>query len=516
VSLAEADPPAPVDARAHTSAPEADEVSFEPELGVADPGSSDPALSATDLLDPWLPPRAEPVVGRELAAPRPDVPPAAAPRVATGDEDPEPKRAPRVTRSAGPGHLKAVDVVRFVTVIGVIAVHTVELVLGDNDAVAGPFADLVHVNREIFVFLTPFVLTHVYLRREGWSVAAFWRKRYWLIAVPYVVWTFIYELADDVPLTPVGSFVQQFTHDLLSGDARYHLYFLLVTMQLYLVFPLLLWLVKKTRGHHLALFLGSLALQVAFTIAFHYRLLGGSADGSGAPAGWMDHPDQWLFSYQLYILAGALAAAHLDELTAWLRAHRRLVLGALVATVTIGLASYAWDLTVRQTQIAFASEVFQPAVVFESLAVIAALYLAGMWWVERFPGSHRFLMVNTEATFGIYLAHPLLIQAFAVVPFGAATVVWLWSLPSAASFALVLLVGVPAVYLLCNLGVQLVLRTPVALAFTGRQRIRRAPAASPRASTAPSVPHRSIPVPAPVAASPVTLPSTSARRKASA
>ena len=68
----------------------------------------------------------------------------------------------------------------------------------------------------------------------------FWRRRYLLVVVPYVVWTAIYFVADAVPLHPMSGAVHSFTFDLVTGAARYHLYFLLVTMQLYLVFPLVM------------------------------------------------------------------------------------------------------------------------------------------------------------------------------------------------------------------------------------------------------------------------------------
>src|SRR5262249_48031957 len=157
---------------------------------------------------------------------------------------------------------------------------------------------------------------------------------------------------------------------LLDGGARYHLYFLLVTMQLYLIFPLLLWLLKRTRGHHLALLGISFALQLAFTFAFHYRLLG-AVPGTDVPTGWLDHPDQWLLSYQFYVIAGAVAAAHLEEITAWILEHRRVVAWLVAATFAGGMASYAFDVVALQIPTGYASEVFQPAIVIESVAAVA-------------------------------------------------------------------------------------------------------------------------------------------------
>src|SRR5205823_1735076 len=103
---------------------------------------------------------------------------------------------------------------------------------------------------------TAFVLTYSYRDREPrWP--AFWRRRYLLIGVPYLVWSTIYFLAHGNGLRP-GLLMRQ----LVTGTAEYHLYFLLVSMQLYLVFPLLRWLLRAAAGRHRLLLAGAVAYQI--------------------------------------------------------------------------------------------------------------------------------------------------------------------------------------------------------------------------------------------------------------
>ena len=59
---------------------------------------------------------------------------------------------------------------------------------------------------------------------------------------------------------------------LLTGTAEYHLYFLLVSMQVYLVFGLLVRVVRRTAGHHAALLAGVAVLQVAIFWLLHDAL----------------------------------------------------------------------------------------------------------------------------------------------------------------------------------------------------------------------------------------------------
>ena len=82
---------------------------------------------------------------------------------------------------------------------------------------------------------------------------------------------------DRVPLTGLYRWdaeVRAAYGDLLHASARYHLYFLLVTMQMYALFPVLRWVLRKTAGHHVALFAAVCAYQLALTAALqHYPVL---------------------------------------------------------------------------------------------------------------------------------------------------------------------------------------------------------------------------------------------------
>src|SRR5438270_6877104 len=161
----------------------------------------------------------------------------------------------------GRRHLDAVDVVRVAMIAGVIAVPVLAYTTSPTDVTVGAVTALLHVNRDVFFFLTAFVLTYSYAGRRGWSLRRFWWKRYLFVGVPYVVWTVVYLLADGGPFRPWAEPLHRLAVDLLTGSARYHLYFLLVTMQIYAVFPVLLWLLRATRRHHGALLVAGLGFQ---------------------------------------------------------------------------------------------------------------------------------------------------------------------------------------------------------------------------------------------------------------
>jgi peptidoglycan/LPS O-acetylase OafA/YrhL len=363
-----------------------------------------------------------------------------------------------VIETTRPGHLHAVDVARVATVVGVIGVHATSILLPPSDQTAGAVLTVLHATREVFLLLSAFVLTYS-ARGRVTARRPFWRRRLALVAVPYVVWSAVYLLADG-HLTGPGAVLARYARDLLTAGARYHLYFLLLTMQLYLIFPWVVGWLNRRRDLHRRILAASLGAQLLFTAAVHYRL------PAPAPIStWLASPDSWLPSYQMYVVAGVLAALHYEAIFEWLRSHSRMVALGTAAAAAIGVGTYLIDVHLVGMTPLRASEVFQPAVVLESLAFAAAELTAGLWIAARASERRRRrLERGGDLSFGIYLAHPLVLQGVAATGIGAA----LAGLGGGASEAIVLLGVVPAIFLATALGVEALRRTPLSLALTGR------------------------------------------------
>jgi peptidoglycan/LPS O-acetylase OafA/YrhL len=350
--------------------------------------------------------------------------------------------APRPPRRAGRGegdgrsgprgrHLAALDVVRVLTVGLVIAVHAVSLQPGGVGWSNGAVLSVMHVSREVFFLLTAFVLTYAY-RGQRWP--AFWRRRFLLVGVPYLVWSAIYVLAAGRP--------ERFAVAVLTGTASYHLYFLLVSMQLYLVFPVLRRLLRATTGRHRALFVAAVAYQLTA-----YAIL----------PDLIAQPDALLISYLGFVVVGGIAAVHAASFLAWTERHRRAVLLAALAVIVCGLGWFALRTVVSHDDPTVAGAVFQPAIVIESLAVAWAFLALGLSW--RGPAWRA----GADVSFGVYLAHPLLLQGLLAAGLGDLVA----GLPQPLITLLALAVVVPAAYLICAVVVAALRRTRLSLALTG-------------------------------------------------
>jgi poly(3-hydroxybutyrate) depolymerase/peptidoglycan/LPS O-acetylase OafA/YrhL len=371
-------------------------------------------------------------------------------------------------------HIIAFDLIRLIIMVFVVSVHTLAFAGGTVTMSIGAVTTIFHTSRELFLLLTALVLTYNYGQRPL-KAGRFWRRRFWLVLPAYITWSAIYYAADG---RSRGPFPSAFLHDLANAGARYHLYFLLVSMQIYLLFPLIRWVLKKTEGYHAWLFGLALAYQAWLTVGLHYKV---GRSGNGIIAQFLNGAGQgyWIDTYVLYVVAGALAGWHFEQLCAFTRRHLRSgwrVALVAAAGVAAGIGVYLIETEVFGATPGNASAVFQPVVIFEALAFGWALLGAGLLWSDRRAPGKKFAAAGSASSFGIYLAHPLVLQVLLLVVgshyFGAhgGLTGWLHRLPHSSFEVLILLfIAVPLIYACAWVITSAVRRTPVSLLLTGRE-----------------------------------------------
>ncbi|HEY0560426.1 MAG TPA: acyltransferase [Frankiaceae bacterium] len=367
------------------------------------------------------------------------------------------------------GHLDQVDLFRVLTFAAVVAVHATAFTNPSDSQAANALGFLLHFTREAFFVLTGFVL--VYAQKDrSLQPAQFWRRRFRLIGIPYLTWSVLYwGYGLLMAPRPAGRAASDLFWAVAGGHAEYHLYFLMVSMQVYLVFPVLLWALRRTR-HRPWLVLGSVtALQLVLVGWLH------ASAGGAVPTGWYARYAYVLLpSYLLWVVAGGLLALHLPVAQGFAHRHPRLLVGLGAAAVAASLGWYVRDLLLGQSSVdTAASAVLQPIMVLESAGVVILLAVVGMRWAqtrERHPRLRRALLWCSSASFGVYLIHPLILDVLlrnglhgpapTLVPQPWASAV-AWLLTLAGSVAVVAVIR----------------RTPVSLPLTGRSRPAREPAA---------------------------------------
>lgn len=389
---------------------------------------------------------------------QPDAPAAASAASSAASSAAAPAASP-AKRIKAP-HLYEVDVVRILTFLCVIAVHTTSHTVASDDIVLNGFLGLVHFTREVFFALTAFVLIYSYQNRPA-PMRKFLPRRFLLVGVPYVVWSVIYFVSSNLknPHGTVLEAVIRLTGYILTGTAWYHLYFLLVTMQVYLLIPVILWLIRKTRGHHRTVLIVSFVLQLALMAIYMYR-----SSWVGFLNGYVK---EYFFSYQFFIIAGAIAADHRDAFLPWVRSHRRAIGWGTLITAVATLGVIAIHVSVFGMSLYHAGTPLQPIEMVWSIAVALGFLAVGTYYADRRNPQGlvaKALDVGSDRSFGVFLSHPLFIWLLLWVGDD-----WLervvptpWLTP--VTYILVIL---------CALGLtEVARRSPLSLPLTGRKIMR--------------------------------------------
>lgn len=351
--------------------------------------------------------------------------------------------------------LDHVDAMRPIKQFGVVSTHTLLFFAPAASLAVGGALMLLHVTREAFLFISACMLTYSYYSLRRGSYGRFYRRRIDSVLVPYLCWTVIYFFVT----LPQGSYTPWtgFVHFwFLVGTGYYQLYYLLVIMQFYVVFPLLLRLVRRTAGHHLALLLASLVLQVVITSLMHWQVLPPAMRGFWAT--------REIISYQFYLLAGMIVALHLDDFHDWLCRH---VVAVLVATTAAAALADTWFvLSARQVVpwMGSGSDPLQPIVIPFNIGAIASIYLLGVYLVDRRRSTTVRAMIKSgsDDSYGIYLAQMVFIVALTSVG---------WRhLDSVLPWPLVVVVTASLVFGACILLTSVLARLPGSVQLTGRER----------------------------------------------
>jgi len=321
------------------------------------------------------------------------------------DHDTPATVAPTRTR-----RLPQIDVMRLIVCFFVVATHVVSNANPMEALAPNAIVNVMHFTRQAFFFISALVLVHSSWARVGpdgrlTQEAGQMRKRVSVLGVPYLLWSAFYValgLATAYSLWAAKRLWWTYLSGLVQGTDGYHMYFLLVSVEFAVIFPLFVRLLHATRRHHRALLLVSGLVEVVLMAVYHYV---------GQPEGWW-RPiagEASLTAYQFWVVLGGVAALHFDQMHAWLTRNKWWVAGGLLATAALATALFYRDVAAGEAP-EFAGRSLQPVTVPLSLATIGVLYLVSVRIADmRQAWAQRALVFGTYLSFGIYLSHPAIL-----------------------------------------------------------------------------------------------------------
>jgi peptidoglycan/LPS O-acetylase OafA/YrhL len=350
--------------------------------------------------------------------------------------------------------LDQVDAMRPVKQAGVVGTHVlIYFAPAWGNETSNAALLLLHACRETFFFVSACMLTYAYLdlRRDG--LRRFYWRRFVAVGIPYLCWDLIYWLWG-MRGSGVSFDFSYLLHLLATG--YYQLYFLLVIMQFYLLYPLVHALLKRTRGHHGLVIAAAAVAQLGISIATHWQLL---------PAFWITYAQENALSYVLYLIGGAVVAFHLAEADRWLRRNASLVVALTLLAAIFAEIVYYLSKQEVSTLLGSGSDPFQPTVIPFNIGAIACVYLVGVALVQPWRSRRvkAWVRVGVDNAYGVYLSQLLFITF--LNDHG-------WrNLSEVISWPVVILATVVIVYACGVVLTSLLARTPLAVPLTGRKQV---------------------------------------------
>ncbi len=235
-----------------------------------------------------------------------------------------------------------------------------------------------------FIFISGLLLMHKYVDQDI-KYFDFIRKRGIKVLVPYVVWSTLY----------YGYFIVNgfykfdlvfYIKNIIAGGHLYHLYFVVIILQFYLLFPLFKHLVKK--------FDFKILLPISLTVNILFTLV------------QIPLKDRIFVSYLCVFMIGCYAGKNLKVFLEYINKYKiLLVTGFLSVLIVFNYAQYV---------LFFKKAVFEPltfTVLFIAVGILGALFYLYISCVinEKTQFLNNALKEISKGSFYIYLAHPLII-----------------------------------------------------------------------------------------------------------
>ncbi len=319
--------------------------------------------------------------------------------------------------------LNEIDIVRGIAILGVLMVHSTSFATIDmkNTTLFGVYNFLnifSKIGTTSFILLSSFVLFYNYYPQPLTlqRFKKFYRNRLMYIIVPYLLFSMVYFVLrwyQNGFAWDLSQMWPSFWSKVSQGQAYTHLYFVFISIQLYLLFPVFLFLMKRYK------WLAASAIVIGVGLQWAFFLLNREY--------WqVTNRGSWSLSYFGHYFLGAWLGIYFDRIKGWLIiAKKNLSATKIASWITLwavwlgaGITYLTMFYNARLYQTRYSNALYDGVwdlyTMITPLVLIQIAFLIGgkmntSFWVGRL----RHLGI---VSFGVYLVHPLVLLVYRQFP----------------------------------------------------------------------------------------------------
>ncbi|OAB41454.1 acyltransferase [Paenibacillus glacialis] len=269
----------------------------------------------------------------------------------------------------------------------------------------------------VFIFITGMVLFYNY---EGqFNYFSFLRKRLSDIIIPYVLWSLVYFSLNYGWNEGVIQQGWKWFLMLFTGKGSYHLWYVVMIFQFYLLFPVFRYVIFKVRrmippGVYIVCIICTGLLFVWLTD--HIFTIGDLMAGiqlPGIAAMFTKYVDRNFIFFFFYFVLGACAGLRPDLWREWIRKGKWiyvscfLVLFGYYTYIVIESFQTPSGMVINFNKV----NLLRPLMVFFLVSSICVFYQLAMWMNERGGTRYNKIILSIgKYSYGAYLAHALMLR----------------------------------------------------------------------------------------------------------
>jgi len=280
-----------------------------------------------------------------------------------------------------------------------------------------------------FIMLSSFVLFYNYYRRDITKdlISRFYVKRLKYILLPYVVFSVIYFIVKWIFLNDYSSLTDAFTRFLyltFTGQAHDHLYFVFISVQFYIAFPLLLLMFKRWK------FLRKHAIWIGLLLQWLWVVLNSNFFG-------IQFKGSISLSYLSFYFLGAYLGIYYEEIRDKMKNlfYKDRIILPIFLIYGVMLVFYVGYMYLSRIGALEYIQGYLPGFVnsyiqefawatYALFAGMVLFYLAHLAQKKFSPRMKTLFMEIGATSFGIYLIHPLLLMGFRAINSGGSPIVF--------------------------------------------------------------------------------------------